>query len=257
MPGRLKALVRNTIMDSGAGPARAFIAALLLIAFAFMPDVAAAGPCRPQVPLPPASQPPNLGVQKLALLDYKCLGGYERDVARVVGEAQAYVEQRAGQVTNPALVLDIDETSLSNWIEIETNDFGFILDGTCDLKPGFACASNEWELHHFAEPIAPTVALFKAAKAKGVAVFFISGRPESHRQATIDNLRAAGYDGWTDLILQTGHHALIKDYKAPERAKIAARNFTIIANVGDQQSDLDGGFAERVFKVPNPFYFIP
>ena len=32
---------------------------------------------------------------------------------------------------------------------------------------------------------------------------------------------------------------------------------TIIANVGDQWSDLDGGFAERVFKLPNPVYFIP
>jgi hypothetical protein len=28
-------------------------------------------------------------------------------------------------------------------------------------------------------------------------------------------------------------------------------------NVGDQQSDLDGGFAEKAFRVPNPFYFIP
>jgi hypothetical protein len=34
-------------------------------------------------------------------------------------------------------------------------------------------------------------------------------------------------------------------------------NVTIIANVGDQESDLAGGHAERMFKIPNPFDFIP
>jgi hypothetical protein len=29
--------------------------------------------------------------------------------------------------------------------------------------------------------------------------------------------------------------------------------YTIIANIGDQPSDLAGGFAERVFLLPDPF----
>jgi hypothetical protein len=33
--------------------------------------------------------------------------------------------------------------------------------------------------------------------------------------------------------------------------------YTIIVNVGDQQSDFAGGYAERAYKVPDPFYFIP
>ena len=41
------------------------------------------------------------------------------------------------------------------------------------------------------------------------------------------------------------------------RAKIAAQGFTIIANVGDQPSDLAGGCVERAFLLPNPFYRIP
>ena len=32
--------------------------------------------------------------------------------------------------------------------------------------------------------------------------------------------------------------------------------YLIILNVGDQESDLTGGFADRTFKLPNPFYFI-
>jgi hypothetical protein len=30
-----------------------------------------------------------------------------------------------------------------------------------------------------------------------------------------------------------------------------------VANFGDQFSDLNGGFAERTFKMPNPNYFLP
>jgi hypothetical protein len=29
------------------------------------------------------------------------------------------------------------------------------------------------------------------------------------------------------------------------------------APVGDQESDVRGGYAERVFKLPNPVYFLP
>jgi putative acid phosphatase of HAD superfamily subfamily IIIB len=49
----------------------------------------------------------------------------------------------------------------------------------------------------------------------------------------------------------------VQDYKSTKRAEIETTfRVQIIANVGDQQSDLDGGYAERTFKVPNPFYFI-
>ncbi len=42
-------------------------------------------------------------------------GAYDKEFAAVVARAQAYMERRAGAVTKPAIVLDIDETSLSNW----------------------------------------------------------------------------------------------------------------------------------------------
>ena len=37
----------------------------------------------------------------------------------------------------------------------------------------------------------------------------------------------------------------------------SSRSFSIPPNVGDQQNDLDGGFAEKAFRVHNPFCFIP
>ena len=49
----------------------------------------------------------------------------------------------------------------------------------------------------------------------------------------------------------------VSEHKTRARADIESHGFAIIANVGDQESDLVGGHAERTFKIPNPFYFIP
>ena len=105
------------------------------------------------------------------------------------------------------------------------------------------------------------VGLVKAARARGVAVFFLTGRGDdpAERAATARNLRRAGYHGWSALILRgpNERHLSATDYKSARRAQIAAQGYTIIASIGDQWSDLDGGSAERTFKLPNPFYFIP
>ena len=47
------------------------------------------------------------------------------------------------------------------------------------------------------------------------------------------------------------------DFKAAERENLIAQGYVIVVNMGDQMSDLDGGHAERTYKLPNPFYFIP
>ena len=68
--------------------------------------------------------------------------------------------------------------------------------------PG-ACGWRAWQQRAKDKPIVPTLKLFTAAKAKGVAVFFITGRCEigPARDATEANLRAAGFDGWMKLYM--------------------------------------------------------
>jgi len=92
----------------------------------------------------------------------------------------------------------------------------------------------------------------------GVAVFFVTGRPEALRTATEENLRVAGYT-WDGLVLPPGGtiYTSAAKFKAPARQAIAAQGFSIVLSMGDQQSDLDGGFAERTFKLPNPVYYLP
>ena len=206
-----------------------------------------------------ATQPANLGELKTQLAGYHASGAYDRDLAAIDQEAASWLRANAARASRPALVLDIDETSLSNWPQMAANDYGYIPGGTCDALPAGPCGSKAWEFSARATVIAPTLALFNMARAAGVAIFFITGRPEDERDATAKNLRSAGYDGWAGLTLKptTLHVASAADYKAAERARIEAQGYTILANVGDQPSDLAGGHALRTFLLPNPFYRIP
>ncbi len=206
-----------------------------------------------------ATAPVNLGELKTQLTSYHASGAYDRDLASVDLQAEAWIEANARSESRPALVLDIDETSLSNWPQMAANDFGYIPGGGCDTLPAGPCGSAAWELSARATVIGPTLSLFNMAKAAGVAIFFITGRPENERDMTARNLLAAGYEGWSGLTLKpaTLHIASAADYKAAERARIEAQGYTIIANVGDQPSDLAGGHAQHTFLLPNPFYRIP
>jgi hypothetical protein len=93
---------------------------------------------------------------------------------------------------------------------------------------------------------------------RAVAVFFITGRPPELRDATERNLRQEGYRPAGVILLPEGKtFESAADFKAPERRKLAEQGYTIIVNMGDQESDLRGGYAEKTFKLPNPVYFLP
>ena len=188
---------------------------------------------------------------------YIASGAYDRDFARAVADARAYLEQRAKSSSRPAIVLDIDETSLSNWPAYKVNGWVRIQNGPCDLQQG-PCGLRAWKGLAQSKALTPTLELAKRARELGVAVFFITGRPAGLREATERNLREQGYQ-WDEVILQPpgATFASAVDFKAPERRKIAERGYTILFSLGDQDSDLKGGYADRVFKLPNPVYFIP
>src|SRR5262249_30133112 len=147
------------------------IACLCFVALGLAP-VLAQIPAGCPAPKPePLQTPLNLTLVKHQLVYYRCTR-YDAELAKVLHEAAAWVKQRAHRVARPALVLDIDETSLSNWEQILHNDFGFIAEGDCDLNSKRACGQGDWERSARAVAIEPTLDLFNAAKAHHVAVFF-------------------------------------------------------------------------------------
>ncbi|WP_336945144.1 HAD family acid phosphatase [Asaia sp. BMEF1] len=205
------------------------------------------------------AMPANVGDAAIAATAYHDSGAYERDFASVINEAADWVRLRAPHVSRPALVLDIDETSLSNWPEMAANQFAYFREGRCDALPKGPCGVEAWEQGATAAAFAPTLALYAMAHQHGVAVFFVTGRYEHERGETAHNLETAGYLNWAGLILRPdgSHTPSASDYKRAARQKIEDDGYHIIANIGDQPSDLTGGHAERGFLLPNPFYRVP
>jgi hypothetical protein len=146
----------------------------------------------------------------------------------------------------PAIVLDIDETSLSNLTAIEADNFTFGPQSQAE-------ATNE-----IGTAIQPTLDLYNDAKSRGIAIFFITGRRENTRAHTESNLKREGFTTWNQVVLKPDASTdSTVVYKSNARATIEQQGYRIIANVGDQYSDLAGGHAQAAFKLANPFYFLP
>ncbi|HEX4031823.1 MAG TPA: HAD family acid phosphatase [Terracidiphilus sp.] len=202
-----------------------------------------------------AEQIPNLDALVTELRQYhdctcRC-GCYAHDLETQADRAIALLRERV-QHRQPgkelAIVLDIDETSLSNYQEMLSTKYVF--DPT---------AFDNWVNASAAPAIPGTLRLDKEAQRLGVAVFFITGRYQPERPATERNLSAQGY-GWKQLVLrpESTRGESVVQYKSAERAQIAAQGYRIILNVGDQWSDLRGSpQAEFSVKYPNPYYLIP
>lgn len=233
---------------SRSAPARAacLVAGILFLTGAGVPVLAQAAPA-------------NVGDAMTAATAYHDNGSYDRDFTAVIQEASEWIRLRADHVRKPALILDIDETALSNWPEIEANHFAYFHDGRCDVLPKGPCGVMAWEMSAKAEAFPSTLSLYRLAQQHGVAVFFVTGRSENERVDTVRNLETAGYHGWAGLVLRPegSHTPSASDYKSLARQKIEEDGYRIIATIGDQPSDLAGGHAERGFLLPNPFYRIP
>ncbi|MFD7219553.1 HAD family acid phosphatase [Streptomyces sp. NPDC059892] len=160
-----------------------------------------------------------------AAVDYTV---WQRDVAAVVAKARPWIEARTASpgTEKQAIVLDIDNTAL------------------------------ETHFHPFWQLPTPAVSdvreLARYADSRGVAVFFVTARPGIIQSLTDWNLKEAGYpvDGLyvrdlPDLFEE------VSAYKTEKRAEIEAKGYTIIANIGNNTTDIVGGHAERTFKLPD------
>ncbi len=185
---------------------------------------------------------------------------YAIQVHGIEAQAKAYLAERSGHGhgARKAIVLDIDDTSLSTYnYELETT---FV----------YSPASNA---QYIATKTMPAVFgmndLATWAQREGYAVFYITGRPESQRVYTVANLSAVGFPAATasnlfmknaaapPSYLPCGATCTTDQYKADTREHIEHLGYDIVGNFGDQYSDLSGGYADKDFKIPNPMYFLP
>jgi predicted secreted acid phosphatase len=197
-----------------------------------------------------AAELENLDTLKTQLVRYHDSGQYANDIAVVGANALTYLKQRVARAKPSeklAIIVDIDETALSNYRDIAIMGFGGTLKQIMDE-----------ENKGTDEAIAPTLALYQFAKANHIAVFFVTGRTQNYRAATERNLTDAGFKNFDGLTMKPEDYRepSVVPYKSHARKAVADQGYTIVLNIGDQASDLAGGYAEKTFKVPNPYYYI-
>jgi predicted secreted acid phosphatase len=195
--------------------------------------------------LTPAAEPANLSALKQELKLYLDSGRYDAAVSAVAAEAAAWIEQRTARGGEKlAVILDIDETTLSNLSHMREMDFGYV-----------PALWDEWVAAADGPAIESMRQVFQLARARGVTVFFLTGRKTTDSPGTMKNLVATGYGDHAGVYFKPNDYpGTTQAFKTATRQRLTEEGYTIIANIGDQQSDLDGGFAERTFKLPNPFY---
>lgn len=196
---------------------------------------------------------------------------YEKEIARQLEDVKKWLIERVFQAIQAAtgkplaIVLDIDETALSNWPSLATlftdwesrasGDFGPLIAHIERHRPTF-----------YAAAINPVLEVYNLAQELGIEVFFISGRPATQNDATLVTLEKAGYKNVKpeNIICKTPEEMQPPrisngEWKPIKRQDIINAGYTILLNIGDQKSDLnkgpngEGAF-ERGIKLPNPFY---
>jgi hypothetical protein len=194
-------------------------------------------------------------------------GAYAHETEGIAADASKYLARQAHKKHHgqKAILFDIDDTTLntysyeiySNFVYNPTTNGYFVNAGSADVfpaVPGMAQLENK-------------------AVARGYTVFFLTGRPATQLQGTLDNLHDAGYNFDDNNVIlkdltapwlqpcQTDSNNLpctTTEYKSLTRKHIEQDlGYDIVANFGDQFSDLNGGFADRTFKMPNPMYYLP
>ena len=165
----------------------------------------------------------------------------------------------------PAIVFDADDTTLWTYdMEVGAMHFNF--------DPAL---QDVW-VQDQRFPATPAMVDFGAREADkiGYTVFGLTGRrrqPEGARH--LGNLTKDGYTAYGRPVLHQVdrgrlvqqpsyiHCALAKcttvEYKSQTRKHIESLGYDIKLNVGDQFSDLQGGYADHTLKLPNPTYYLP
>ena len=168
----------------------------------------------------------------------------------------------------PAIIVDVDETMLDN----SPYQARLIRDGQSYNEATWA----EWVKEEAAKPVPGALEFARAASARGVKIFYLSNRAEDLGDATLRNLRKAGFpvkDAGQFLGL-----GMVVDGCESEgsekgcRRQLVGRKHRVLMQFGDQIGDMVtvvantqdgreqavrpylGWVGERWFVLPNPSY---
>ena len=193
------------------------------------------------IPKPPLQSPEKM--TRVEGLAWSYTPAYRKEFDAAIAGATKAIKDNIGK-PNVAIVSDIDETLLDNREEFKRH-------------PSFKSSEfRAWIAEARAPVLAKTYKMLTWARKNGIPIFLITGRDESQRKPTIENLvkRHIGYDGL--LMRDNNDDGPAEVSKTKHRESLKKMGFNVILNIGDQWSDLYGGHSAHCEKLPNRIYYI-
>ena len=194
---------------------------------------------------------------------------YVREMTRILDKQRRALPRLLAEAkrhhTRPAMVFDADDTTLWTY-QMEVGDMKFV------FTPA---AQAPWVDGEKFPAVPAMVDFVKDAQRMGFTIFGLTGRSDSQKAHTVSNLQKVGYgDAFTTDRYFTKYNSgtnpppyltcvaaptcTTVEYKAGTRKHIEKDlGYDIVLNVGDQWSDLQGGYADHYLKLPNPTYYLP
>ena len=190
---------------------------------------------------------------------------YADEVGGVADDAQKYLAKNRVEnhlTGQKAVLFDVDDTTLN------TYDYEIYSNFVYNPATNAAFVDNP---NYQLRAVPHMVALENWAASNGYTVFFLTGRGVAQLAGTQQDLHGAGYtfddanvytkdpaDPWlADCVTAGKVTCSTIGYKSRTRAHIESLGYDIVANFGDQYSDLAGGYADQTYKLPNPMYYLP
>jgi acid phosphatase len=190
--------------------------------------------------------PLNLSIAKDRVTRYYEGGHYDKDLDAIVKRSIKYFKKISTRY-NAAVVFDIDETVLSEYVREKSISFGYV-----------PKLSHEWIMRADAPAIPQVKRLYDYLVKRGFKIIFLTGRKYDEYDASMKNLESQGFTTVEKLIVRQKDEEKLtaQAYKTANRKKLAQEGYRIVGTVGDQRSDFLGGHTGHKVKIPNFRYCI-
>jgi len=180
------------------------------------------------------------------IIDFYESGAYIQEAGKLLAQIKTQI-LALPRSADDIIILDVDETALHSYEFIKGMDFGF-----------FPERWNEW-MHEGNIPAnEPVLEFYNSMRQQDYTFLFLTGRLTHYGENTKKNLIRAGYNNGEELILretyQDGMDAW--EFKSGVRKQLTRQGYRILGNIGDQMSDVTGGYSAYHVRLPNLLYIV-
>jgi len=196
-------------------------------------------PINPEIPII------NLSSAKAAIIAYHVGGNYDSDLNALTAIWWDHFKDLTPG-SKDTVVFDIDDTTLANYPDMITNDFGYIP----KLWDDWLNAANASAIPQISD-------FYHKLILKNYTIIFLTARSVQFYNQTALNLQREKILIWNRLLCR-GHDNFktLQEFKANARSQLVREGLNIVGCIGDQFSDLNGGNTGYTMKVPNYCYFL-